>query len=643
MRRVGTTLLAAALAFATAGCTGLPERGPVVPASRIEAPRVQLYGNPPTAGDTAEDVVKGFLAAGRYFQQNHAVARRYIADGGSRWQAALAPVVVLDDEPCLRLVAVDDVPVADADDTAACTVAPEVRAEPAPKSPRPRDNQRATVRVSGRVQARIDELGRYRASAGPVPYRADLTLVARAGEWRIDDPPDGLVLTPSALDYTFSSVPLYFPQRLVDRDGDGTGASTDPVPASTWLVPDLRWFPSDLEPSSIASMAVRALLQGPSPWLGAAVDGGAARGVTLAPLDAVRIADGVAQIDLSKAPPNLRLLRAQVLATLQSLPAGPGGVPITDVTFTVAQVALDVPAGPVPAVWPAAADDPPQSGLRGGVDSAAPLCLTTRGQVGQLKVAQESSCVARNELAALTRLAAASVPASDRRGTVFAVLTADRDAVWAMTPGARDAVAVIRGRELTAPSVDGTGQPGGGWIWAASSVPGGRLLASTLEPRRQVTVDVPWLAGGSITAVRISPEGSRALLVVRRGTRTEVLVSGVERAVGGQPLRLVKNPPLSLVPDLVSATDAVWRGADSVAVLGVRGVEPQQTLVWTAQVGGEIEELVSAFVPDRAPEGLAVSGTSVDVYVRKARGRGALGTIGGVWTPLAVRALAMPG
>jgi hypothetical protein len=648
VRRAGTTLLAAALAFATAGCAGLPERGPVVPAGRVEAPRVQLFANPPSAGDTPEGVVKGFFAAGRDFQQNHAVARQYLADGGSTWQS-LAPVVVLEQEPCLQLVSVDDVPVAGADDTTACTVVPGVRTEPAPKSPRPRDGQTATVRVSGKVQARIDELGRYQAEAGSARYRRDLELIAKAGEWRIIGPPNGLVLTPGELGYTFSPVLLYFPQRLVDadQDGDGTGAPTDPAPASTWLVPDRRWFPSDLEPSSVASMAVRALLQKPSQWLGAAVDTGAARGVTLPPLDAVRITDGVARIELSKAPPDRRLFHAQVLATLRSLSAGPGGVPVTDVTFTVAQVALEVQAGPVPAVWPAAADDPPQSGLgqRGGVDSAAPLCLTTRGQVGQLKVAQESSCVARPELAELTRRAAASVPASDRRGSLFAVLTADRDAVWATTPGAREAAAVLRGRQLTAPSVDGTGNPGRGWIWAASSVPGGPLLASTLEPRRQVTVDVPWLAGGSITAVRISPEGSRALLVVRRGRRTEVLVSGVERAVGGQPLRLVKGPPLSLVPDLVSATDAVWLGTDSVALLGARAEKPQQAFVWTAEVGGEFEELVVASVPGRAHEGLAVSASSVDIYVRvrTARGRGALGASGGVWTLLAVQALAMPG
>ncbi len=646
MSRAGTALLLAALALATAGCAGLPERGPVEPASRIEAPRVQVWAKAPSAGDTAEGIVKGFLAAGRDFHQNHAIARLYIDDAGSPWQA-LEPVVVLDDDPCIRLVSVDGVEVRGAADTTACSVSAAVRTEPAPKPPRPRDGQTATVRVSGWVQARIDELGHYRATAGRAPFQHDFTLVARGREWRITGPPDGLVLPAWALRQAFSPVPLYFPQRLGDPGPDGSGAgagavATDPSGARTWLVPDVRWFPLDLEPAAIASMAVRGLLGGPSPWLGAAVDSGAGRDVTLAPLAGVQIVDGVARVDLSKPPPQRRVLRSQVLATLQALPAGTGGVPVTDVTFTVGQVALDVPSGPVPAVWPAATEAPPgQSGLeqRGGVASGAPLCLTAKGQVGDLRVAEQSSCVAREELAPLAR-PGASVPASDRREGLFAVLSTGRDAVWAMTPGARDATPVLRGRQLTAPSVDGTGQPGRGWLWAASSVPGGPLVASTLEAARQVTVDVPWLRGGRITAVRISPEGSRALLVVQRASRTEVLVSGVVRAVGGRPLRLV-GPPLSLVPDLVSAADAVWRGADHVAVLGVRAGSPQ-TFVWTAQVGGEIETLVSSPVTERA-DGLAVSGTGVDVYVRTAGGRRALGTIGGQWTTVAVRALAMPG
>jgi hypothetical protein len=245
-------LLVAVLALVTAGCAGVPERGPVVAAGRVEPPRVPLFANPPKSGDTAEGIVKGFLDAGRDFHQNHAVARQFVADGGSRWQA-LAPVVVLDREPCIRLVSVDGVPVPGAD-TKRCTLPAGVRAEPAPKLPKPRDGQTATVRVEGDIQARIDGLGRYSMTAEPMPdYEHDLTLIARKGEWRITAPPDGLVLVASLLQFTFSPVPLYFPQRLGDPGaGDAdAGDGADPS-VSTWLVPDVRWFPSDLEPPAIA-------------------------------------------------------------------------------------------------------------------------------------------------------------------------------------------------------------------------------------------------------------------------------------------------------------------------------------------------------------------------------------------------------
>ncbi len=99
-------LLAAAVALLAGGCAGVPGRTAVVPASRIEAPRVQPFAVPPTSGDTPDGIVRGFIAAGKDFHQNHQVAREYLDGGGAHWQA-LAPVVVVDSEPCIRLTAMD--------------------------------------------------------------------------------------------------------------------------------------------------------------------------------------------------------------------------------------------------------------------------------------------------------------------------------------------------------------------------------------------------------------------------------------------------------------------------------------------------------------------------------------------------------
>ena len=68
---------------APGGVRGRAGRSAVTPASRIEAARVQPFAIPPTSGDTPDGIVRGFLAAGKDFHQNHQVAREYI-DGGGR-------------------------------------------------------------------------------------------------------------------------------------------------------------------------------------------------------------------------------------------------------------------------------------------------------------------------------------------------------------------------------------------------------------------------------------------------------------------------------------------------------------------------------------------------------------------------------
>jgi hypothetical protein len=645
---VARGLLAAAVALLVAGCAGVPGRSGVVPASRIEAPRLQPFAVPPTSGDTPDGIVRGFIAAGKDFHQNHQVAREYLDGGGVQWQA-LAPVVVVESEPCVRLTAVDGAPVAGSDAVGgtACGGKELNRAERGEVAgSHPRNGQTATVRVTAKVHARIDALGTFTLTdPRQGSYQQDFSLVGRGGEWRIVEPLPGLVLTSSALTTTFSPSPLYFAERAV-RPGDEEAGKGDKVPTTgAWLVPDVRWFPTTaLEPAATASMAVRALLNGPSDWLAAAVTTGVGPGVELAPLAGVQFDGTVARIDLTRPPAQRRLLQAQLLATLQALPFEPGFAPVGTVELTVKQVKLDIPRDPVPGLWsPPAIEEPRTAGRRDDPDTIGagyPLCVTSKGEVGQTRFTDKASCVARQDLAPLTKAAPAAVPAADLRRSLFAALSQGRDVVYALPSGQQDATVAVRGQQLTTPSIDGEGLPGQGWVWAASSVPGGPVLAGGAG-RRQVTVAVPWLGSGTILSLRISPEGARALLVVQRGARTEAVVSGVVRAADGTPLRLARGA-LSLLPDLTSAVDAGWRDPLQVAVLGVRSGS-SKTSVWGVRAGGDVSSLGSEIPAGQSAVGLVVSGASVDTYVRTAADRALLSSLGGGWKVIDLRAPALPG
>ena len=330
---------------------------------------------------------------------------------------------------------------------------------------------------------------------------------------------------------TFRPIPLYFAE-----------------PTGRWLVPDLRWFP-DLDaadPTPTAMLVVAALLQGPAPWLGSAGDQvavttGAASGTQLTPVGGVRLDGDVVHVDLDKTIRNAslarrRVLRAQLLATLRDL------VNASDVVLTAGQAALAVAPGEGPRPWTTVATL--RTGQQGPADGAGqarqdqqglgteqpPLCLAPRNRVGELDTSQAKPvCRERKDLAGFAR-DDLTLATADATGSVVAGLLAKGTAVVA-APAFRAPPAVpqqvLTGPGLSAPAIDPEG-----WIWSATS--DGRVLAGRLGERQQ-QIEAPWLGGATIRAVRVSPEGGRALLLISRGATTEAVVTGVVRRGDGTP------------------------------------------------------------------------------------------------------------
>lgn len=613
-----------AVAVAASGCAAFPDRGPVVAARPIEASKasLQVFAARPAPGDSPEAIVRGFLNAGLDFHQDHQVARDYLAAARTPWHPEASVVVV--DGSSLRVT--QRSPAATQDHTT------QPRS-PSGSAARPRNGQVASVHVSATVLARVDGSGVLSlaspsggAESGPT-FIGDLTLVARRGEWRITNPPTGLVLTRTGFQETYRSLPLYFP--------DAT---------HSWLVPDVRWFPvpdvEDIGPT--ATLVVSALLDGPAPWLGDAVTTGAPPGTNLTAVGSVQIDGGTARIDLSREvleaePAQRLLLSTQLLATLEGLGQLSLGT-FSQVVLTTDQAKLDVPAGDAPAPW-----TPPVATFPGRVSHEdavaygpeAPLCLTPKGQVGELgrTLQNQASCLPRSDLAKLSARQL-SLPTSDNSGQVFAALADGRSRVVATTAG-RAAQSVLRGTQLTAPSIDARG-----WIWSSPAASPGSVLAAALG-RGSRAVSAPWLAGAQVLSLRLSPEGARALLVVRRGGVTRAVVAGVERDRFGEPTAL-SGHPLTVLPDLTSAVDAGWADTEQVIVLGGRAApQPQGTYAWRVLVAGEASLVLAQPVPDAA--GLAVSARDqLDVFVRVRNGQSALVSSLGSWQPVAVRDVTLP-
>jgi hypothetical protein len=281
-RRVPALLLALTLA----GCGGVPRSSEVISGSRIEDdPRVgllQVIPDGPVAGAGPSDVVRGFLLAGSASDEDHGVAREFLATAAAQTWRPDASTTIVTTTPELTVLA--------------------------------QDAGTALVGVRATVSAVVDDTGHYVEQPPGTVLDRQIRLVLQDGQWRLADPADGTVITRLDASRSLRSFPVYF-------------VTDGPSPQ---LVGDVRWFAYD---SSTATRIVRAMLDGPSSWLLPAVTTGAPGGTRLR-VDTVPVAAGTATIDLTDAaldadPTERSELLAQLRASLTGLPG------VSDVAVTV--------------------------------------------------------------------------------------------------------------------------------------------------------------------------------------------------------------------------------------------------------------------------------------------------------------------
>jgi Lipoprotein LpqB beta-propeller domain len=345
---------------------------------------------------------------------------------------------------------------------------------------------------------------------------------------------------------------------------------------------------------------------------------------------------GIASVDLTRqvqaaTPRQRQVLRLQLLDTL-GLSAG-AAVSLTGlegVDVKVAGSTLDIPGVQVSS----AQGQPREPGPRLGLASTAvfdptPVVIDAKGRVARLSGSEVAPVAGAEGLSSVPGL---SHPAVAADGATFAALADGRHRLLLAAKGG-GASAVVSHPDLTAPSLDPQG-----WVWTASAaaLPGGppEIVAARLGLATPVSVQAPALLGLTPTALRISRDGSRALVLGRRDGVVVLLVLAVVRAAAGtcpvsgaaQPAdpktadprsadRLVADQlvtdqlgavsagqpcglgasPLQLMPDLRAARDAAWVDDRTVVVLGTNAGAPEATRdqPWLVELGGPVEGTVA--------------------------------------------------
>ncbi|MGY0061207.1 LpqB family beta-propeller domain-containing protein [Streptomyces sp. LZ34] len=540
-RRLGAPALLACGALLLSGCASMPDSGDVrrvdsSPRTDVDT-QVRVYGVSPGKGEQPAELVNGFLEATTSGEENLATAKEYLSKGASRQWDPFAATTVL-------------------------AQAPEVRVE---ADPGDRDGDGRTVVLSGKRIATVDATHAYRPSEGDYVERVHLSKVG--SEWRIDRLPRGLVLGEPDFQRIYESVNKYYfaelgPDAGNSRAGQGV------------LVADPVYLRQGGDP---VTAAVNALLDGPTSWLDPVVSTSFPSGTELGRRDEkmtpddsnalkVRLSDRAAHVGQARCA----RMAAQLLFTVQAL--GQSASEVGSVRLErqdgseLCTLSRDAARSFAPEGVNGRGDhqyfvDADHRVVRLSDDAREPQAVP--GPFGEDGIGLGSVAVSRDE-----RLAAGVT--EDGRSLY----------VTELNSGVQLGKARLRSQGgsaehgLSAPSWDGLGG-----LWVADRNPQRPKLLRLREGEEKADeVQLPDLKGGVITALRMSADGTRIAMLVKRAGHTTLQLGRVERWGGEAAPELSVRGLHSVSPRLEDVDAVSWAGGSRLVVAGreSRGVQQLQ-------------------------------------------------------------------
>jgi hypothetical protein len=448
------------------GCASIPTSGPVhvaeppTPATTDEA---EPEFAAPAPGASPEQIVTDFLAAGQGAAEDYAAARQYLApELADSWHPG-QQTFVFSGEAGIQQGLEDD-----------------------------------QVRVSVDTRAEIDVNGIMNRQEPGTTDEFDLELTRVDGEWRISEAPDAVLIPASNLDDVYQPYNLYFM-----------------TPDGRYAVPDPRWFP---DRPVVSTQLMRALLNGPAPYLDGAVRSEIPEGAQLAEGSTVPVQDGEASVEMTIPDfstvdlETTQGMYGQILLTLQDLET------VDTLGMTVNDSAVELAPG-----------------------AAAELPGTVAGVPGRQIALRDEELVFHQggQISPVPQLADAlegrspTAPAMGREMDRFAALSDGDETMVTFSSADPEVVERVSGSGLSDPSVDDHG-----WAWTADDE-GTVRVANIDEPGRSAEqVPADSLEGIPIASLRVARGGTRALILTDEGDDSRILLAGIIRSGDGEPVRL---------------------------------------------------------------------------------------------------------
>jgi hypothetical protein len=502
--RRGLVAVAAALlvSLALSACVSIPTNGDVVagdPVTEDEAFPFAALPSGPQADSTQQEILADFMQAATSPENNYEIARLFLTPSAAEDWSPNASVLIRDGGGTMA------------------TTTPD------------------TLEYSVLTSASVNSVGLYREDRDQATQRLSFEFAEVDGQWRINTLPDGTVLSRDTFEAAFDPHALYFFD-----------------PSYSYLIPDLRWFPTR---SNVPNRLVTALLGGQASWLqqGATLTA-FPQGTQLAtPVD---VRSGVATIDLTDEVAEMgNLDKARMLQQLQS---SLGTLSVNTVALTVRSVPL-----PVPDPGSSAASITPP------VDTEALVRLD-----------DEFGFATADTFTPITGLSSQVIGVDARAATVArgqaAAALLGTGGVYLSQIGEDDPLLVDDRADLIAPSIDTWN-----YVWSVpATAPAAVRAVGPDGVPHDITSTLP--TDGSVVSLDVSRDGARVLVYLATDAGPRLKVGAVLRRDGvptglGELIDLPVggDAPLDAtwVDDRTVATLAFEDGAETVTVFPIGGPE----------------------------------------------------------------------
>ncbi|MFE6839883.1 LpqB family beta-propeller domain-containing protein [Streptomyces sp. NPDC057705] len=547
-----------------AGCASMPDHGEIrqVQASQGVDSQVRVFGVPPADKASPADIVDGFLEAMTSDDPQLETARKYLTEEAAKSWKPSSAVTVLSS-------GLDRV---------------SIRGEKDPDGPR--------WKVTGKKLATVDERSAYQPKTDDEKYEEYLQLVQDEDkQWRISQPPNGLVLSESDFQRIYMPVNKYY--------FAGGTLVADPVYVRQRTDPDSRMDPT--------TQTVQSLLAGPSRWLGPVVESSFPTGTELREGTKSLSYDGqnTLRVPLNDKADNVAQPQCKKMAT--------------QLLYTV----KDLTGSRLDQVEILRSDDKSSSLCSVNELNAAAIANRPRIPDYQYFVDNEKRLVRmRLDVTSEEQQKAEAVPGPLATQPVFkvgsAAVTYDerRAAVVSLDGHGLYVVSLVgggpmpqplpvgKGSTLTAPSWDAAGD-----LWVAdgdAQHPGlWRVPAGAGTPEK---VQVAGLDGGRIVSLKASSDGVRIALLVEKNSRKNLYVGRIERPDAKGDASAVSVRELRpAAPQMAEVTTMSWAPHGRLLVVGRESGGVQQARYMLAD-----GSMVAASLPGAAGLSAVAAAASED-------------------------------